>query len=838
MLPMAQRKPCFKWTAAGTCSFGTNCKYFHDPETPARVKYFEKIAHEQLEQRRKEQQRRLQEAEEQARRDAARASYEAELAAKRQELAAVDAARTLTREVDGCLVTFAAGLSVDTIIASFNVVRGRITDLPQKIRAMDLIDHFQANGISGSMFSVSKGYRSDAAFVTIASQQVIRIKDLSRLHGVQLKFTPFRSHLADDTASAGNAFSRTLVLTISRRAVHEANFLDDFQRQLETQARGHGFRSIRKEVQWEGGSNVKVRFLLEFDTWENARHMQDTLRRLGVLRYGGIIVPLKNFFLPSKYSHPIFVSASQHEVQKTQWNELAQRCREDNCDLKSRELPGDKIRINIHGDNLDVVGPMKVRAEQLARGTTISLWNRRLFDASVAQRLTDDIQETTGALVQVDKRLRCLKAYGPSMAVERAREQLELYADELAKKEYTRELTSQRMVRFFVEVGYPQLKETYGEDAVVLDLTSVPKKITVTGDEEIRHRLDNLTNESTRDWMSMRNTQGEGQDCPICMMSATAPTVLGCGHVYCTECLTHFFKSALESSTFPLRCSGDENRCGVPIPISQLEKFLHAPKFQELLEAAFHAYIEQNPNVLSPCKTPGCSQLYTRATVGRGDGSSVVTCPSCFVAACAACGKNAHQGVSCEMAGRDLSEEYINTSSDIKRCPRCAAPIFKDGGCNHVSCRCGAHMCWRCNRVFNDSQACYGHMRADHGGYFDHEMDAAPRAHRDERAEAQAAVAAAAAAAVPREFIEEDAWARALAAGIGMRDAVRADQRRQEEAERRRGELLRQIAERNALQEMERRRREVLAEEALRWQRAREQAQQTERRGGWGCVVM
>lgn len=478
---------------------------------------------------------------------------------------------------------------------------------------------------------------------------------------------------------------------------------------------------------------------------------------------------------------------------------------------------------------------MKVRAEQLARGTVINMWNRRLFSEDVARMLTNELQEATGALVQVDRRLRCLRAYGIPTAVENARERLQLFAEELARNEYTRELSSQRTVRFFVEIGYPKLTETYGEEAVTMDLASLPKKITVTGDEEIRHRLDELFGDSNKDWVptNLGNGVKDDQDCPICMCPVTAPTELTCGHVYCTQCLTHFVKSGLESTSFPLTCSADEARCGVPIAISLLEKFLHAPKFQQLLEAAFHAYMERNPDVLSPCKTPGCTQIFAKDASGRRNGSKVTKCPACFSSACAACGKNPHQGVSCEMAGRDISEEYINNSKDIRRCPSCQTPIYKDGGCNHVSCRCGKHICWRCTGVFATSELCYRHMRDQHGGLFDEDMDAA-----DARRGPQAPHAAF--GNIPAAFIEEDARARALDRELEIARAIR-------EVQQRRGVKpcllsMKQTDQFSAREQAQlvaaQRNQEWIQAEAARRARGREEAARAQKREGGWCVVM
>ena len=136
---------------------------------------------------------------------------------------------------------------------------------------------------------------------------------------------------------------------------------------------------------------MRTAFFAEFDTWENARRFRDRLRVDRAFRLGGIACYYNRLFLPSKHSYPIFVSIPQYNVQKTQWDELAEACKETQCELKVRNMPDGKVRLNLHGDVLEQVGPLKVRAEQLAQGTTINMWNRRLFDQATAQKLTNGI---------------------------------------------------------------------------------------------------------------------------------------------------------------------------------------------------------------------------------------------------------------------------------------------------------------------------------------------------------------------------------------------------------------------------------------------------------------
>ena len=57
-----------------------------------------------------------------------------------------------------------------------------------------------------------------------------------------------------------------------------------------------------------------------------------------------------------------------------------------------------------------------------------------------------------------------------------------------------------------------------------------------------------------------------------------------------------------------------------------------------------------------------------------------------------------------------------------KQCPECRRMIEKSEGCNHMTCLCGAHFCWKCGKSFSADKI-YGHMDTAHGGMHDQAPD-------------------------------------------------------------------------------------------------------------------
>jgi hypothetical protein len=377
--------------------------------------------------------------------------------------------------------------------------------------------------------------------------------------------------------------------------------------------------------------------------------------------------------------------------------------------------------------------------------------------------------------------------------------------------------------------GLGVLEEDLGKDNVTLDISSSPCRITIKGGELARHTLSRLIEESL-DHLSIEKEMKQDSKCPICYDEISSPVQLACGHSYCTACIRHFLTTASDTKKFPLTCMGDEDKCGIPIPIPMLQRFLLPQQFEHLLEMVFVTHIERFPQEFKYCRTPDCRQVYR---CNRASTSPILHCPSCFSTVCSSCDEEPHEGMTCaerklynDPAEQDRLNDQLAIQSGFKKCPECKVWIEKTEGCNHMSCKCGAHICWVCMNVFQPGTI-YNHMETAHGGMY------GGVGNRNQLG-VQAEVLGGADDAEDAYVVQME-----LLRVAGLRREQQQEDLRREEAIRRW-----RMQQENIRRQEEIRRQEVMRrQEQIRWQaeirrqeaRRQEQAQKD---NSWGCVIM
>ncbi len=76
-----------------------------------------------------------------------------------------------------------------------------------------------------------------------------------------------------------------------------------------------------------------------------------------------------------------------------------------------------------------------------------------------------------------------------------------------------------------------------------------------------------------------------------------------------------------------------------------------------------------------------------------------IRCPDGHTPTCSRCMQQSHFGDCRVMASLD-EETRAFVVANSKPCPSCRNAVMKNNGCNHMTCRCGQHFCWRCLHQF------------------------------------------------------------------------------------------------------------------------------------------
>lgn len=178
-----------------------------------------------------------------------------------------------------------------------------------------------------------------------------------------------------------------------------------------------------------------------------------------------------------------------------------------------------------------------------------------------------------------------------------------------------------------------------------------------------------------------------------------------CGHRFCQNCWdSYLLMKVREGESCRLRCMSF--RCGTICDDELVARALQVadPTTAERFHRTqLEAYVGENRTghiVWCPSK-PHCGRALRLCGRATGEFTCEVVC-ECNKRFCFGCQEEAHTPASCEMwrswrdkeTGESVTSDWLRANS--KPCPKCKKPVEKNGGCNHVTCRCGQSFCWHC----------------------------------------------------------------------------------------------------------------------------------------------
>ncbi|XP_062868777.1 E3 ubiquitin-protein ligase RNF216 isoform X2 [Trichomycterus rosablanca] len=212
--------------------------------------------------------------------------------------------------------------------------------------------------------------------------------------------------------------------------------------------------------------------------------------------------------------------------------------------------------------------------------------------------------------------------------------------------------------------------------------------------------------------------QKDGQliECGCCCGDFAFEEMTQCsdGHLFCKECLVKYAQEAVfGSGRSELSCM--DGSCTCSFPTSELEKVLpESILFKYYERQAEEAVAATCADELVRCPFCNFPALLDKEV-------SLFSCPNprCRKESCRKCHVmwKEHAGKTCEQVlERDetqlrLSIEEKMTAALVRKCHKCSMGLLKSEGCNRMSCRCGAFMCYLCREPITDYNHFCQHAR-------------------------------------------------------------------------------------------------------------------------------
>jgi len=376
--------------------------------------------------------------------------------------------------------------------------------------------------------------------------------------------------------------------------------------------------------------------------------------------------------------------------------------------------------LHIISDTAQEVGKAKAAVEKIlnghtARGGKDLIWHD-FFLKPEGMAYLNDLGKQHNVFIYRNARKCILSLYGNIEDKAIVESALLKTVDDLAVSTFNIDLDG-KVPEAAHQAGYRKIIERFGKTAARLNVMTSPKTITIHGSSDDADWARAVLREECGQATDTTSHVEEHLTCVVCWCDITEAYKTPCGHVYDRECFVNQCLSAGDEN-IPIRCLGSSGGCQAVISFIELESALTRDQLDKLLERSFMRYIRTHPGSYQYCPTADCDQVYEVS-----DDAKIYTCSTCLTSICTKCGAINHEGLTCDQyksakIGDEAFEEWKKNGAND--CPKCESTIQKSEGCNHIECKaCGAHICWVCLRVFSMGSETYGHMRAEHGSFYD-----------------------------------------------------------------------------------------------------------------------
>lgn len=409
----------------------------------------------------------------------------------------------------------------------------------------------------------------------------------------------------------------------------------------------------------------------------------------------------------------------QINAQKAIWDDNKQH-------IRPFEFPskGQYRTLKLEGDNHRWVVQAKEYIEKIVGGEIVRMEGKDLRCGNFRKegkefKKVKLIEDTFKVLIVPDIRRSQFRVFGREAVPKHTLERVATMLQDCISESHVIELNDVDF-RWASTGGFRFLKSQLGEGTASFDITSRYKRIFIRGSKA---GYNNAMAIIASKKITSRNTAPlSGMECPTCFCEPEEPIRMSCDHVYCSDCFAQMCVAEMTATReFRICCpKADSNGkiCQKAFSLSEIQEHLPSETFEDILAKSFESYITRHPADFTYCPTPDCDQVY-RITSHDSERPNTFTCKKCLTSTCTIC-HNSHPGKPCGRGGNASSALSNQTKEElgIKSCPRCSRLMEKIDGCNHMTCKCGAHVCWVCLVSFEIYKQCYDHMTKVHGGWY------------------------------------------------------------------------------------------------------------------------
>lgn len=193
-------------------------------------------------------------------------------------------------------------------------------------------------------------------------------------------------------------------------------------------------------------------------------------------------------------------------------------------------------------------------------------------------------------------------------------------------------------------------------------------------------------------------------DCTCCFIDNKFEEFGQCtnGHLICKKCIkTHAENTIYQTLSAKIACISCNEKCIGLIDDALLEQILDARVFSEYKNLKNLAEIKEL--CVDDINIKICQHCNSGSDIGDSN-QSLLICMECFKDTCLKCNHVAHPGQDCYSLGKVAgnirhSIEDKMTETMIIHCPGCQTALFKNEGCNKVTCVCGIITCYICKQI-------------------------------------------------------------------------------------------------------------------------------------------